>query len=61
MLKSKNDLQSFLYMIFAAIFLWMALTSAIQRFKCDSLTETQLLKRIPYSFVLDFKNCEDKK
>ena len=40
------------------ILVWVAITSIIQRFKCSSLTETELFKRIPDSFILNWQTCE---
>lgn len=39
------------------ILLWISITNIIQSFKCDSMTSTQLFKRLPQSFVLNFKTC----
>lgn len=37
------------------LLLWIVVTSTIAAFKNPKLTETELLLRIPKSFVLDFK------
>ena len=49
-----------LYIIFAALCIWISITSAIQGFKCDSMTQAQLFKRIPHSIVCDFITCDNK-
>lgn len=46
--------------IFYLIILWGVISSYIQRFKCENLTETQLFKRIPNSFVCDWVECDKK-
>lgn len=38
--------------------IWIGITSGIQRFKCDTLTETQLFKKIPENFILKFQQCD---
>lgn len=40
------------------IAIWIGITSGIQRFMCDSLTETQLFKKIPENFILKFQHCD---
>ena len=54
---NKNNTFPWWYFILAAVFLWCAVTSTIQRFKCVKMSETELLLAIPTSFVLDFKKC----
>ncbi len=65
----KNRLQSMLggtkitnilYIIFVSFWIWMSITSTIQGFKCDSMTRTQLFKRIPQSFVCNWIECDNK-
>lgn len=46
-----------LYAMLVAVFMWVAISSAIQRFKCAKLTETEIFIRIPNSFVCDWANC----
>lgn len=41
--------------VLPALLGWVLLTTTIQAFKNDNLTNTQLFKRIPNSFILDFK------
>ena len=36
-----------IYLGIVCCLMWITITSTIQRFKCDKLTETQLLKLIP--------------
>ena len=40
------------------VLLWVSVTITIQRFKCPELTETQLFKRIPHAFVLNWVDCK---
>ena len=56
--KIKDYAISMLYNVLAAVFLWVGITSTIQRFKCPSMTETELLLHIPNSFVCDWTHCE---
>lgn len=35
-----------------------AITSYIQRFDCEDLTETQLFKELGRNFIWQFKTCE---
>lgn len=51
-------MKNILHIIFFILVLWIAMSSMIQRFKCDSLTETQLFKLLPNNFVFDWKECE---
>ena len=44
--------------ILVLLFIWMAITTIIQRFKCQKLTETELFIRIPNSFILDWNECK---
>jgi hypothetical protein len=48
---------AFAYVLLVAVFLWVAISSTIQRFKCAKLTETEIFIRIPKSFVCDWANC----
>ena len=41
----------------AMFFLWMAVTTIIQRVKNPQLTETQILLKVPKSFMLDWDNA----
>lgn len=55
--KFKTQLIAFAYVLLVAVFLWVAISSTIQRFKCAKLTETEIFIRIPKSFVCDWANC----
>lgn len=55
-----NSTVKIILTLIAISFIWVAITSTIQRFKCDSLTETQILKRAPQSFILNFKICNNE-
>ena len=60
MLSGTQSIKEVLYLILAALFIWIAITCAIQGFKCDSMTQAQLFKRIPHTVVLDFITCDNK-
>lgn len=53
----KRKLENSIAIILTLCIIWIAISSTIQRFKCISLTETEILIRIPKSFILDWKNC----
>ena len=53
----KNNISNALYFVLVAVFMWVAVSSMIQRFKCDTMTETQLFLHIPQSFVCDWRHC----
>lgn len=55
--KQSNKLAYFLNIIFISLIFWIAVTTTIQRFKCGKLTETELFKLIPNSFICDWKYC----
>jgi len=37
------------------ILIWISAASAIQRFKCPAMTETQLLLNLPKAVAMDFE------
>ena len=41
-----------------AVLLWIAISSAIQRFACAKMTATEVFLRIPKSFVCDWEKCK---
>jgi len=43
--------------LMALSLVWAFITSTIQRFKCIDMEETEVLSRIPNSFILDWKDC----
>ena len=45
---------SIFYVVFMLIVVWVAVSSTIQRFKNPKLTETELLLRIPDSFMCNW-------
>lgn len=51
------NFKDIIIMSISCVFLYIAITSSIQRFKCAELTETELFIMIPQSFLLDFKTC----
>jgi hypothetical protein len=55
--KFKENVAIVVYAMLVAVFIWVVISSIIQRFKCAKLTETELFIRIPKSFVCDWANC----
>jgi len=55
--KFKENVAIVVYAMVVALFMWVAISSTIQRFKCAKLTETEIFIRIPKSFVCDWANC----
>ena len=53
----KNNISNALYFVLVAVFLWAAISSTIQRFKCAEMSETELFIHIPKSFVCDWQHC----
>lgn len=53
----KKRILDVLRVMFVLSIIWIAISTGIQRFKCDALTETQLFKRIPSSFIGNWKKC----
>jgi len=58
MYKIKEYVGKAIYPILAALFLWVAISGIIQRFKCPSLSETEIFLHIPKSFICDWHNCK---
>jgi len=56
-MKLTEKLKLTLAIIFIILCLWISITSTIQRFKCDTMTETQVFKRIPQSFICNWIEC----
>lgn len=57
-MKKLKDLDvKIIAIIIVAIVCWIPISTTVQRFKCPSLTETELFLRIGRSFILDFKDC----
>ncbi len=54
-----NKVKEITYFIIVVAAIWVSITSGIQRLVCDSLTETQLLKKIPKNVMLDFQHCDN--
>lgn len=52
-----RTIKKIVLIIFIIFILWITVSSGIQRFKCDVLTETQLLKELPNNFLYKFKEC----
>lgn len=55
MKKKYSKITNIIWLILVLLLLWIAVTSIIDRFKNPKLTETEILLRIPKSFILDFK------
>jgi len=56
-LKIKEYASNAIYTVLVAVLLWVAISVFIQRFKCPSMTETELFLHIPKSVVCDWKHC----
>jgi hypothetical protein len=46
-----------LYSLLVIISLWISISGFIQRFKCPSMTETELFLHIPKSVICDWEEC----
>lgn len=46
-----------LTIILFTVVIWLGVSTSIQAFMCDEMTNTQLLKNVPNHFLFDFKNC----
>lgn len=53
----KNKTIHTLYIFFAAVFLWVAVSNMIQAFKCPKMSQTELFLHIPKSFLCDWECC----
>lgn len=53
----KDNIGNALYFMLVAVFLWVAISSTIQRFKCTKMSETELFLHIPKSFVCNWQHC----
>lgn len=53
----KNRAKNVLILLLAALVMWVAITTIIQRAACKSMSETELFLRIPKSFLCNFKVC----
>ena len=54
---NKLKMKAIRIILFILCMLWLLTTMMIQSFKCDSLTQMQLFKRIPNTVVLDWYDC----
>ena len=55
--KIKSYVSNALHTIIAVMLLWIAVSGIIQRFKCPSMTETELFLNIPKYAVFNWKHC----
>jgi len=46
-----------IYIAIVTAVLWLAISNAIQAFKCPRMSQTELLIHIPKSFVCDWNQC----
>lgn len=44
--------------VFGSLILWVLISNTVQRFKCPTMTETELLLHIPKSFVCNWSECK---
>ena len=58
MKKNKKYYKDALILLSVSLFMWIFVTTLIQRFKCTNMTETEMLIHAPKSFVLDWKKCD---
>lgn len=54
----KETTGKFVYCVFLIVGFNLIITSAIQRFKCKQLTETQLFLKLPENFIYKFTSCQ---
>lgn len=52
-------LESIIVSLIFIILLWIVITTSIQKYKYNNINDSQLIKRIPKSFVLDFINIKN--
>jgi hypothetical protein len=57
--KLKNNAIYILSLLILLSSMWIPVSSAIQKYKCARLTHVELFARIPNSFILDWKECDD--
>lgn len=50
-----KTIKDYVVYIVSVIFVWISISSTICAFKNPELTQTQLLLRIPQSFILNFE------
>lgn len=48
-----------LKMLFGIVCIWTSLTILWQAFQCPKMTDTERFLRIPQSFILNFKHCNE--
>jgi membrane protein involved in colicin uptake len=53
----KNNISNALYFVLVAVFLWAAISTMTQAFKCPEMSQTELFIHIPKSFVCDWQHC----
>lgn len=56
----KDKLKVYAGIALVSCFIWLAISNAIQAFKCPQLTNTELMFRIPKIFIADYKSCESR-
>jgi uncharacterized membrane-anchored protein len=49
--KPKREKATALYALLTAMLLWVAVSTMIQAFKCPEMTQTELFRHIPKSFI----------
>lgn len=57
--KIEDSISNIIYNVLVVTLLWIAISSFIQRFKCPSMTETELFLHIPKSVVCDWEYCSN--
>lgn len=56
--KKNKNFETIVVTLLVSIFLWLSISSIIQAFKCPKLTQSELLLRVPNSFIGDWYECE---
>lgn len=57
-MKMKEYICNSLYSVLVVVVLWVAVSGFIQRFKCPSMTETEVFLHIPKSVVCNWDICD---
>ena len=57
-LKIKDYANNALYTVLVAVLFWVSISGFIQRFKCPTMTETEIFLHIPKSVMCDWKHCK---
>ena len=53
----KENITNALLFVLVAVFLWISITTTIQRLNCKKMSQTELFLHIPKSFIWNYKYC----